>query len=166
LSSQSHDGTPTVKQVSPIPPSEPAVQLSLQRALQGLTFLTWDYSQVRILFGFRRDCSHFKLLLSPAAIVSKPRRLVATPGRLTPGALRPVTSFPGFRLLWHLRRHPGFTGGFSPPFQGGLPRSRERTLRGSLGGGYQATHLLFAVPDHRRGTSSLPVEPFLADTVR
>jgi hypothetical protein len=29
--------------------------------------------------------------------------------RFPPGALRPVAGFPGLRLLWHLRRCPGFS---------------------------------------------------------
>jgi hypothetical protein len=43
-------------------------------------------------------------------------------GRQSPGALRPVTGFPGLRLLWRLRRCPGFTAPTAgAPFQGQPP---------------------------------------------
>jgi hypothetical protein len=88
-------------------------------------------------------------------------------GRQPPGALRPVAGFPGLRLLWHLRRFSGFTGGLSPPFQRSLSRSWLRTLRGRVGGGYRTNpSRSLRNPERRRGRSGGSSEVSLLLTTR
>src|SRR4029077_6333533 len=63
-------------------------------------------------------------------------RLFRSDSRQT-GALRPVDGFPARRLLWHLRR-PAWSSADCWPWHParGLPRSRQWTVRRSLGGGF------------------------------
>jgi hypothetical protein len=128
------------------------VQVSLQRALRGLALLPRDYPRGRLPLRLSPLPQHF------SRVAGRPAwDYLGFQGCQAPAALRPVAGFPGPRLLWRLRRPPGFTGGLSPPFQGSLSRSWLRTLRGRLGCGYRTCPCRSSRnPERRRGRSGLP----------
>jgi hypothetical protein len=85
-------------------------------------------------------------------------------GRHSPGALRPVAGFPDLRLLWHLRRFPGFSPRLLRTSVSGKPPTftlMDSTRRFRRRLTQSTTHPLSGVPDQRRGNSGLPVAPFL-----
>jgi len=83
-------------------------------AFQGPAFLARDYPRVRIPFRFHRDCNHDSGCWRPLA--AGRGGYLSTAGRLPSASLRPVAGFPDLRLLWRLRRCPGFIGGLLAAF--------------------------------------------------
>jgi len=71
----------------PTPPAEPGVRLSPHRALRGSAF------SLGVTTGFISRFA-FPFIAAPSCCLG----FVATPGRLAPGALRPVAGFPGLRV--------------------------------------------------------------------
>ena len=98
-------------------PSEPAVQVSLPRALQELAFRLRPYGRACHLIPVRRLPP--KVRMDFTTLV----RLLGYRARQLSGSLRHVASFPSLRLLWSLRRSRASWADCSPPLVG-LPRSR------------------------------------------
>ena len=118
----------------PTPPSEPAVQVSLQRALQELAFRPRPYGQACHPVPVRRLPPKVRMDFTTLL------RLIGSRERQLPGSLRPVASFPSLRLLWSLRLlNQALVDGSPLHPDSGLPRSYRYTQRDRLGLVIEAT---------------------------